>query len=240
MAIQKFIIGLGNPEDKFRGTRHNIGFEILDALIYRLNKDRLAEQISENTNKKLKSKIVSIQSQKLGEFILLYPQTYMNLSGQAVRALIDWYKIDDLKKLLVIHDDVALPLGKMKWVANGGAGGQHGIESIIEHLGGNKEFTRLKFGIGPDPGGDRRSNYVLSKFPAEHNDLLEKSVKASVDGVMLFLQNASLSKIMETYNGMDLNPNTQKNPQPKELSQKAGSQEFPTKEKIEKSSNAQP
>jgi PTH1 family peptidyl-tRNA hydrolase len=164
----------------------------------------------------------------------------MNLSGQAVRALIDWYKIDDLKKLLVIHDDVALPLGKMKWVANGGAGGQHGIESIIEHLGGNKEFTRLKFGIGPDPGGDRRSNYVLSKFPAEHNDLLEKSIKASVDGVMLFLQNASLNKIMDTYNGMDLNPNTQKNTQPKELSQKAGSQEFPTKEKIEKSSNAQP
>ncbi len=240
MAIQKFIIGLGNPEDKFRGTRHNIGFEILDALIYRLHKDRLAEQVSENTNKKLKSKIVSIQSQKLGEFILLYPQTYMNLSGQAVRALIDWYKIDDLKKLLVIHDDVALPLGKMKWVANGGAGGQHGIESIIEHLGGNKEFTRLKFGIGPDPGGDRRSNYVLSKFPAEHNDLLEKSIKASVDGVMLFLQNASLNKIMDTYNGMDLNPNTQKNTQPKELSQKAGSQEFPTKEKIEKSSNAQP
>ncbi len=190
----KFIIGLGNIGNEYTDTRHNAGFAILNAL---KNHYESQEQIHTVSVKKLKSQIFSIPSKKI---YLVYPQTYMNLSGFAVRALIDWYKISNLKNLVIVHDDIALPLGQIRWVAKGGAGGQHGIESIIEHLGGNKEFNRLKFGIGPDPGGEKRSKYVLGKFRDDEKEILNKSLNKALKSLNLFLQGSSMSDLMNEFN----------------------------------------
>lgn len=194
----KLIVGLGNPGEKYKNTRHNVGFEVLDRLINDLDPNGIESK--ENLSKKLQSKVVSINSVGL---VLIYPQTYMNLSGKAVRAALDWYKIKDLKQLLIVHDDVSLPLGKIRWVVNGGAGGQHGIESTIQHLSGRKDFQRLKFGIGPDPGGDRRSKYVLERFPSKEQDLLDKSLLLATKSIKSFVDGKSVEEIMNEYNGLE-------------------------------------
>jgi PTH1 family peptidyl-tRNA hydrolase len=195
----KFIIGLGNPGKEFKNTRHNIGFELLDELINYYQAKAL--QVIQGDAKKLKSKTAQIPDKKL---LLVYPQTFMNLSGQAVRAVIDWYKITDLSNIVVVHDDVSLSLGQMRLIENGGAGGQHGIESIIEHLGGNKNFRRLKFGVGPDPGGDKRSQYVLGRFPEDQQTLLVKSQKQALECLTLFVEGSNYSDLMNKFNGIKL------------------------------------
>ncbi|MDX1919329.1 MAG: aminoacyl-tRNA hydrolase [Candidatus Caenarcaniphilales bacterium] len=193
----KLIVGLGNPGEEYKNTRHNIGFMLLDALAARFNND----EVKSETAKKLKSKVKTISSRHL---VLLYPQTFMNLSGEALRAALTWYKITDYKQILVVYDDVALPLGKIRWVTEGGAGGHHGIESIIQQLGGCKDFTRLKFGVGPDPGGDRRSSYVLQKFPASELEKLERCIKTSVESINEFINEKKLQDIMNKYNGLEI------------------------------------
>ena len=111
----------------------------------------------------------------------------MNDSGKAVMAIKQFYKIV-LKDCLIIHDDVAFPLGRIRLQKDGGAGGQHGVESIIEHLGGEKDFNRLKIGIGPDPGGNVRHNYVLQKFSAEDRLILTKVIETAGKGHFLLVR----------------------------------------------------
>jgi len=191
---KKIIFGLGNPGLEYQHTRHNVGFMLLDRL-----QDILlsSEQRKEQLSSKLKSRLLSTSNT-----ILVYPQTYMNLSGEAVRDVLNWYKITNTQNILVIHDDISLPLGRIRWVHSAGAAGQHGIESIIKHLG-TQNFPRLRFGIGPDPGGERRSAFVLGKFQDE--ELLKKSLSLAIESLKLYLQNNhDLKTIMNQYNGVDL------------------------------------
>jgi PTH1 family peptidyl-tRNA hydrolase len=161
------IIGLGNPEDQYSGTRHNIGFEIINQLAreksfpdFKLQKKFQAE-ISEGT----------INGEKT---ILAKPQTFMNNSGQAVKALIDYYKTENL---FVIHDDIDLPLGEIKISKGRGSAGHKGVESIIQHLK-TKDFTRVRIGICPKDGKPEKvEDFVLEKFSTEEEKILKKNIE---------------------------------------------------------------
>jgi len=164
------IIGLGNPGLKFKNTRHNLGFEIVDII-----KKENGFSIWQN-KKKLKAKISQgkIDNQKI---VLAKPQTFMNLSGQAVKSLMKFYKIP-LKNLWVIHDDLDLELGKIKIKNDSRSAGHKGIQSIIDELG-TKNFNRLKIGIGPRPIEIDSKKFVLQKFFKNEKGILEETKKAA-------------------------------------------------------------
>lgn len=148
----KLIVGLGNPGRKYNKTRHNIGFHILDEYI---------------SNKKWTKKFNSLCFEKLidnNKVIFLKPQTFMNLSGNAVKLVVDYYKIN-LDNILVIHDDLDLEFGKIKLKYDSNSGGHNGVESIIKNLG-SKKFNRLKIGINTQYNIDA-ANFVLSNFTRE-------------------------------------------------------------------------
>lgn len=136
----KLIVGLGNPGKEYENTRHNLGFVIIDQLANKLNVE---------LNKK---KFNGLYYQ-IGEYLLLKPQTYMNNSGECIAAFINYFRID-LNDLLVIYDDIALPLGKFRYRCQGSAGGHNGMKNIIELLG-NEDFKRLRVGIG------RKQNFLI-------------------------------------------------------------------------------
>lgn len=150
----KLIVGLGNPGGKYNKTRHNLGFEVIEEFV----KHKIPAE-SWSLNKKLKSEIV-----RYGDLILAKPQTYMNNSGQAVKLLADYFKIP-VADLVVIHDELDLPLGKIKVRSGGAAAGHHGVESIIKALGDDK-FVRVRLGIGNlrSLSGERKGIH----FNAEH------------------------------------------------------------------------
>ena len=136
----KLIVGLGNPGGKYVGTRHNIGFDCITALCdeYRIKMGKLELKALTGTG--------VIDGIKV---MLAMPQTYMNLSGDSVRAIADYYKIP-VSDILIVYDDISLELGKIRFRANGSDGGHNGIKSVIQHLG-TKDVARLKIGIGPQP-----------------------------------------------------------------------------------------
>jgi peptidyl-tRNA hydrolase, PTH1 family len=192
----KLIVGLGNPEPRYFTTRHNAGFWTVDRLA-------IAGGARFNQAKNLYAHVTKVNIH--GEDVVLaQPDTYMNLSGQAVQAILHWYKIAP-QDLLVVHDDVALPLGKIRYQSGGGAGGQHGVENIIQMLGGNKGFDRLKIGVGPDPGGDRRADYVLSPIPEADRELKEKVLSLVVESIDMWVTRGAIDT-MNKYNKMDLRP----------------------------------
>jgi len=162
------VIGLGNPGLKFKNTRHNLGFDIVN-LIKKENGFSLWQN-----KKKLKSKISQgeIDNEKI---ILAKPQTFMNQSGQAVSPLMKFYKIP-LQNLWVIHDDLDLELGKIKIKKNSRSAGHKGIQSIIDELG-TKNFNRLKIGIGPKPVKIDSKKFVLQEFTKNEKEILEKTKK---------------------------------------------------------------
>jgi PTH1 family peptidyl-tRNA hydrolase len=135
----------------------------------------------QNINKIIyQKKIITEEYRKEIEILVCKPLTFMNQSGTAVQALMNYYKIPK-ENLLVIHDDVSLDTGKIRMAFNRGAGGQHGVEDIINKLGGDKGFHRLKFGVGPDPGGDLRGDYVLKKFPKEEAPELKTKISEALN-----------------------------------------------------------
>lgn len=168
----KLIIGLGNVGDKYLFTRHNIGFMVLDRL-------SVNEGFSFREEKRLKGLITKVRLWG-EEFILLKPTTFMNLSGEALRAVIDYYKIS-IDDILVVYDDLSLDLGKIRFRANGSDGGHNGIKSIIQHLG-SKNFARLKVGIGPQPPIPAE-NFVLQNFPKEQLDTLKGVLDYSLKAI---------------------------------------------------------
>ena len=170
----KLIAGLGNIGEKYYFTRHNAGFMVLD-------KWALDNNVSFKEDKKLKCFIT-----KLGENILIKPTTFMNLSGEAVRAVMDYYKID-VKDILIVYDDIALDLGRIRFRANGSDGGHNGIKSIIKHVG-TKEFDRLKIGIGPQPNIPSE-NYVLQNFPKDKLPELKEVIKRADEAIEFYLDN---------------------------------------------------
>lgn len=145
------IVGLGNPGEKYRKTRHNMGFETIDILA-----DEMGISVDVKKHKALCGAGM-IGTQKV---VLAKPQTFMNLSGESVRALVDFYKIDPETNLIVIYDDISLVPGKLRIRAKGSAGGHNGIKSIIAHLGTDK-FARIKIGVGEKPERMNLADYVL-------------------------------------------------------------------------------
>jgi len=182
------IVGLGNPGAEFRQNRHNIGFMLLDCLA-----DHLGESFSRLESNSLLTK-AKYQDKRL---LLAKPQTFMNLSGQAVSRLVKYYKIP-LESLLIVYDDVDLPLESIRIRPNGGAGGHKGVASIIERLGTN-EFPRLRLGIGRPPGRKNAAAHVLQDFTKEENVFLEVTLERAVEAVLVFVS-AGLETAMNKYN----------------------------------------
>ena len=169
-AELKVIVGLGNPGSKYDGTRHNVGFAVLDELA---EKERLSW--------KLESKWES-EMTKLGDVILMKPLTYMNESGRAVGSLLRFYRWQP-SQVLVIYDDVALPLGALRFRMKGGHAGHNGLRSLIDHLGG-EGFPRLKVGIGA-ARGDQLVGHVLGRFAMDEREMLENTLVTACKGVQL-------------------------------------------------------
>ncbi len=166
----KFFVGLGNPGKKYDGTRHNIGFTVID---------RLAEKLSIPIDRQKFKADFGIGTVANEKVILFKPLTYMNLSGEAVRPFLDYYRID-LDDMVVIYDDLDLPLGKLRLRQKGSAGGHNGVKSIIDHVGSG-EFKRIRFGIGrPKHPHIPIVDYVLSPFDSEERKFVEDAVEKAV------------------------------------------------------------
>lgn len=189
----KLVAGLGNPGLQYEMTRHNVGFQVVDSLC-------TATGATLRYESKYKGYFCKTKF-KNHDLVLLKPDTYMNLSGEAVRAIANYLKVDS-NDILVIHDDVSLVLGRLKVQHGGGAGGQHGVESIIECLGKNT-FDRLKVGVGPDPGGARRASFVLSRPAPEDVELYERSLKLAADAATSWILVGPL-ETANKYNGINL------------------------------------
>jgi PTH1 family peptidyl-tRNA hydrolase len=165
----KLIAGLGNIGDKYCFTRHNAGFMMIDRWT-------LSENMNFKQDTKLKSFITRLKYN--GEDILfIKPTTFMNLSGEAVRAVMDYYKIP-VSDIIIVYDDIALPIGKIRLRANGSDGGHNGIKSIIQHIG-TSNFNRIKIGIGPQIGASE--HYVLQNFSKEQLDILKEVLDKSIN-----------------------------------------------------------
>lgn len=184
----KLIIGLGNPGKEYDKTRHNIGFEAIDAIAN-------AHNISVN-----KSKFKGLFGEGFigtSKVILVKPQTYMNLSGESITAFISWYKVDP-KDILVIYDDVSLSLGLLRIRQKGSAGGHNGIKSIIQHHGTN-EFQRIKIGVGEKPQGWDLADYVLSRFSNSEMKLMDTTME-DVAGATQMIIEKGIQEAMNAYN----------------------------------------
>jgi len=192
MPSQKYnhmIVGLGNPGRQYRQNRHNVGFMTMDRLA-----KRLGAQFS-----RLESKALVTKAEYQDVNILLAkPQTFMNLSGQAVSSLVRFYKIPT-ENLLVINDDVDLPPETLRLRPSGGSAGQKGVASIIERLG-TQEFPRLRIGIGRPPGRMPASAYVLQDFSTVDLELLEITLERAADAALTFISEG-LEAAMNKYNG---------------------------------------
>lgn len=185
----KIIVGLGNPEERFVGTRHNIGFDVIDRLSAETG-------ISVNTSK-FKALVGTgmIGGEKC---ILVKPQTYMNSSGDSVKLVVDFYKADPKKELIVIHDDIDLPVGHLRLRAKGSAGGHNGIKSVIANVG--DEFYRIKIGVGAKPENMDLINHVLGHFPEEDWPVVKTAVVNAADAVKVTLTEG-FSQAQNLYNG---------------------------------------
>lgn len=183
------IVGLGNPGEKYAENRHNIGFMVIDRL-----SDRLDIRLS-----RFQQKAVIGQGPFSGKRILLAkPQTYMNLSGQVVRGLVNFYKVP-LENVLIIHDDLDLPFGALRLRPSGGAGGQKGIRSIIEQLG-SQDFSRLRLGIDRPPGRMSASAYVLQDFSKIDRETLPGILNEAADAAIAFVEDG-ITEAMNHFNG---------------------------------------
>ncbi len=172
------IVGLGNPGTEYAATRHNIGFDMVTFL-----SDQYNIPLRSREEKALVGKGV-IEGQKV---ILAQPQTYMNLSGESVRALMDYYKLD-LDELIVIYDDISLPVGQIRIRMKGSAGGHNGIKSIIQHMG-TQEFARIKIGVGGKPEGGDLVKHVLGRFSREQDAMFRDIFALAAEGVQKLLMN---------------------------------------------------
>ena len=196
--IPRLLVGLGNPGKDYAGTRHNVGFEVLGRLA-------AAAGLIFQREKKWQSEVCRTAE---GLFFLK-PQTYMNLSGRAVAAAARFYKIPP-EEILVVYDDVALPLGQQRFRMNGGSGGHNGIQSLITELG-SQDFPRLKIGIGGVPGS-RLTGHVLGRFREEERDVAEKALASAVDAVQVALTEG-VNKAANRFNVRPKAPKTEPDPE---------------------------
>jgi len=183
------IAGLGNPEPKYDGTRHNAGFEALDYL---------AAQWQCDIAKAKWQGLYGTAQVNGHKVVLLKPLTYMNLSGESVRALVDYYKIDPEEELIVIYDDISLEPGKIRIRKKGSAGGHNGIKNIIAQLG-TQNFQRVKVGVGEKPKGWDLADYVLGHFSKEDRGLVDDALKRVAGAVELMVQ-GEVDQAMNQFN----------------------------------------
>jgi peptidyl-tRNA hydrolase, PTH1 family len=191
-AKPKLVVGLGNPGKEYAETRHNIGFAVVD---------RLAEKFDCSLRKKWRfsAEVAEATISEGARVVLAKPQTYMNRSGSAVNALLQWRKIEPAE-LLVVVDDADLPLGQIRLRSSGGNGGHNGLRSIIEALGGNEEFARLRVGIGRSgPVGADITGHVLGKFAPQERESAGNAVATAVEAVECCLREG-LTKAMNQFN----------------------------------------
>ena len=198
----KLVVGLGNPGKKYLGTRHNIGFEVLAELHRRLG--------SEKPVAKFDSELVQVNIAS-GQVLLQSPLTYMNLSGRAVGAVLDFYKMS-LDDLLVVCDDFNLPLGRLRFRPSGSAGGQNGLKDIIRRVK-TDVFSRLRLGVGQPPANWDVSNYVLSRFREDEKVEMERMVTRAADGVLTWVEQGT-SVCMNRYNAFPTETSPAKNGSP--------------------------
>ncbi|NMA91181.1 MAG: aminoacyl-tRNA hydrolase [Amphibacillus sp.] len=184
----KCIVGLGNPGRKYQKTRHNVGFMVIDELLNRhgwsLDKKKFNGHYC----------LESLYGEKV---VLLQPQTYMNLSGDSVKPLLDFYQIEP-NQLLVIYDDLDLPIGKVRLRQTGGHGGHNGMRSIIQTLG-TKQFNRIRIGIDRPQTGITVTDYVLGKFSKTESGLVSDSISIAADACEAWMDKPFLD-VMNAYN----------------------------------------
>lgn len=173
----KLIVGLGNIGTKYTFTRHNVGFMLADSIA-------LNNGLSFKENSRLKCFFTNLRN-GIDDYLIIKPTTFMNLSGESVRAVVDYYKIP-LEDVLIVYDDLSLELGKIRFRSNGSDGGHNGIKSIIQHLG-TKDIARLKIGIGPQPNLPAEV-FVLQNFSKEELEILKESIGKAKEGINCFFK----------------------------------------------------
>ncbi len=183
------IVGLGNPGKEYTNTRHNIGFMVVDSLAA-----RLGVKFSRLQSRAL----VTDARHENHKLILAKPQTYMNESGQAVSALMNFYKISP-DNILVAFDDMDIPLGALRIRPKGGSGGQKGMKSIIQHLGNTDGFPRLRLGLGRPPGRMDPADFLLQNFSAAEKVILPEMLAKAVDAILTYVDDG-LVAAMNQYN----------------------------------------
>ena len=171
------IAGLGNPERKYDGTKHNIGFSAITAL-----SDAYNIPVNTREHKALCGKGY-IEGQKV---LLAMPLTYMNLSGESIRELVDYYKINPEEELIIIYDDINLAPGKLRIRAKGSAGGHNGIKNIITHIG-SQSFYRIRIGVGEKPEGWDLADYVFSRFNREDEPVIREALQDTVEACKVIM-----------------------------------------------------
>jgi peptidyl-tRNA hydrolase, PTH1 family len=202
LVMPQLIVGLGNPGTKYAQTRHNIGFDLLDVLA-----KRWQISLSDSPGERLRQRkqFQGIYGEGVGsnntKIRLLKPQTFMNLSGQSVRATIDWFKLPP-ESVLVVYDDLDLPLGKIRLRLSGSAGGHNGMKSIISHLG-TQNFPRVRIGIGKSIGEKDTISHVLGKFSPIETPIVSEVIYLVNDAIEMSLKQG-MEKAMSLYNSKSI------------------------------------
>ena len=182
------IVGLGNPTPKYAGTRHNVGFETVD---------RIASENGITMNIKKHKAICGSGAIGGVKVLLAKPQTFMNLSGESVRALMDFYKVPS-DQIIIIQDDIDLPVGHLRIREKGSAGGHNGLKNIIAHLG-TQDFPRIKIGVGGKPEGWDLADYVLARYSTEERKIMDEAQKSAAAAVELIVA-GDIGMAMTRYN----------------------------------------
>ncbi len=183
------IVGLGNPGKEYAGTRHNIGFDVID---------KIAEQESISVLEKKHKALIGKGVVEGFKCILAKPLTFMNLSGESVRELVDYYKVDETAELIVIEDDISLEPGQLRIRKKGSAGGHNGLKNIIAHLG-HDSFIRIKMGVGEKPKGYDLADYVLGQFGKDERKAVDDAAGRAADAIRMIL-NHDVDTAMNEYN----------------------------------------
>jgi PTH1 family peptidyl-tRNA hydrolase len=184
------IAGLGNPEKKYFGTRHNVGFATIDAL-----SDKYGIELTETKFK------AAFGKGRIGNerVILVKPLTYMNLSGEAIRPICDYFKVDSQEELIVISDDVELDVGNIRVRPKGSAGGHNGLKNIIAQLG-HSDFNRVRVGVGKKPKEYDMVDWVLGHFDGEDANSIKEGINTAVEAVVEIMENG-VDSAMNRFNG---------------------------------------
>ncbi len=183
----KVVVGLGNPGKRYAGTRHNVGYAVVDMLAESPRCGRFQARFQAQIAEWLEDE---------NKVLLVKPETFMNLSGHCVRQIVDFYQLP-LSDLLVVCDDVNLPLGKLRARARGTHGGHNGLRDIQSHLG-TSEYSRLRIGVD-NPGGDDMVDHVLGRFRSGESNVMDEAIPTAAEAVAFWIQNG-IEKCMNQYN----------------------------------------